>query len=96
MKRCPECRRDYRDDSLLYCLDDGAQLVEGPGSGEDQDPFGRPQASYGPSYGESVKVPDKMDIQKAREILEELQRRAAERGRPTYELDYLDRLLRRF
>lgn len=34
MKRCPECRRDYRDDSLLYCLDDGAQLVEGPGSGE--------------------------------------------------------------
>jgi uncharacterized protein (TIGR02302 family) len=74
----------------------GMMNGEGPGSGEDQDPFGRPQASYGPSYGESVKVPDKMDIQKAREILEELQRRAAERGRPTYELDYLDRLLRRF
>ncbi|MBI1211386.1 MAG: TIGR02302 family protein [Alphaproteobacteria bacterium] len=68
----------------------------GPGSGENEDPFGRPQASYGPSYGESVHVPDKMDIQRAREILEELQRRAAERGRPTYELDYLDRLLRRF
>jgi len=34
----------------------------------------------------------KMDIQKAREILEELQRRAAEAGRPTNELDYLDRL----
>src|SRR6476659_3149269 len=30
MKRCPECRRDYQDDSLLYCLDDGAALVEGP------------------------------------------------------------------
>lgn len=32
MKRCPECRRDYYDDSLLYCLDDGVQLLEGPGS----------------------------------------------------------------
>jgi TolB-like protein len=34
MKRCPECRRDYFDDSLLYCLDDGAALLEGPGSVE--------------------------------------------------------------
>ena len=33
MKRCPECRRDYYDDSLLYCLDDGAALLEGPASG---------------------------------------------------------------
>jgi hypothetical protein len=74
----------------------GMMKGDGPGSGEDEDPFGRPQASYGPSFGESVRVPDKIDIQKAREILEELQRRAAERGRPTYELDYLDRLLRRF
>ena len=30
MKRCPECKRDYYDDSLLYCLDNGAHLVEGP------------------------------------------------------------------
>lgn len=29
MKRCPECRKDYLDDSLLYCLDDGAHLVQG-------------------------------------------------------------------
>lgn len=32
MKRCPECRRGYYDDSLSYCLDDGAHLLEGPGS----------------------------------------------------------------
>ena len=31
MKRCPECRRDYYDDTLLYCLDDGNALLEGPG-----------------------------------------------------------------
>src|SRR4029078_4039257 len=30
MKRCPQCRRDYYDDSLMYCLDDGAALLEGP------------------------------------------------------------------
>ncbi len=33
MKRCPECRRDYYDDALLYCLDDGNPLLEGPASG---------------------------------------------------------------
>ena len=37
MKRCPECRRDYFDDSLLYCLDDGAALLEGPRASEDAD-----------------------------------------------------------
>ena len=30
MKRCPECRRDYYDDSLIFCLDDGTSLLEGP------------------------------------------------------------------
>jgi len=30
MKRCPECRRDYYDDRLLYCLDDGNALLDGP------------------------------------------------------------------
>ncbi len=35
MKRCPECRRNYYDDSLLYCLDDGTALLEGPSSGDE-------------------------------------------------------------
>jgi hypothetical protein len=29
MKRCPECKRDYYDDSLMYCLDDGSGHDEG-------------------------------------------------------------------
>jgi TolB-like protein len=29
MKRCPECRRDYYDDTLSFCLEDGEQLVYG-------------------------------------------------------------------
>ena len=32
MKRCPECRRDYTDETLNYCLDDGAALLDGPAS----------------------------------------------------------------
>jgi TolB-like protein/Flp pilus assembly protein TadD len=34
MKRCPECRRDYMDDTLSFCLDDGAILLEGPATDE--------------------------------------------------------------
>jgi serine/threonine-protein kinase len=26
MKRCPKCRREYYDDQLLYCLEDGTRL----------------------------------------------------------------------
>src|SRR5688572_19702149 len=32
MKRCPECRRDYYDETLSFCLDDGTALLEGPAS----------------------------------------------------------------
>jgi len=32
MKRCPECRRNYYDDSLSFCLDDGSPLLDGPGA----------------------------------------------------------------
>ncbi len=46
--------------------------------------------------GEDVAVPDRIDMQRARQILEELRERARELGRPEIELDYLDRLLRRF
>ena len=35
MKRCPECRRDYADETLNFCLDDGAALLDGPRSFED-------------------------------------------------------------
>jgi hypothetical protein len=41
-----------------------------------------------------VKVPDQIDIQRAREVLEELRKRAGDAQRPQLELDYIDRLLR--
>ncbi len=61
-----------------------------------RDPLGRPQRTQGPDLGTSVKVPDEIDVQRAREILEELRRRLSEPARPALELDYIERLLRRF
>ena len=61
-----------------------------------RDPLGRPQKSQGPDAGASVKVPSEIDVQRAREILEELRKRSAEQTRPPVELDYLERLLKRF
>lgn len=34
MKRCPECRRDYFDETLVFCLDDGTRLLDGPSLNE--------------------------------------------------------------
>lgn len=61
-----------------------------------RDPLDRPQRSEGPDLGNSVKVPNAIDAQRAREILDELRRRSGEALRPTLELDYIDRLLKRF
>ncbi len=60
-----------------------------------EDPLGRPRRTDGPDYGNRVQVPDDIDIQRARRILEELRRRFSDPGRPQLELDYLERLLRR-
>ncbi len=36
MKQCPACRTQYTDDSLIYCLTDGANLVAVQGTDETQ------------------------------------------------------------
>ena len=43
-----------------------------------------------------VDIPDISILQKSRQILDELRRRAGERSRPAIELDYIERLLKRF
>ena len=68
---------------------------EGRGNGErrDTDPLGRQTRSRGPQLSDDVKVPDEIDAQRAREILESIRRRLGETKRRKLELDYLDRLL---
>lgn len=73
-----------------------AQQRLGRGGNSPRDPLGRPQRAQGPDLGTSVKVPDAIDAQRAREILEELRKRSGDNLRPQEELDYIDRLLKRF
>jgi uncharacterized protein (TIGR02302 family) len=63
---------------------------------ERTDPLGRPVRSreYGDDF--TVKVPDEIDAQRARRVLEELRRRFGEPSRPQIELDYIERLLHDF
>lgn len=60
-----------------------------------RDPLGRASGANGGVDG-NVRLPSASELQRARTILEELRRRAAEPGRPRQELDYIDRLLRDF
>ncbi|MEZ5829351.1 MAG: TIGR02302 family protein [Hyphomicrobiales bacterium] len=71
------------------------QAGQGPGA-NGRDPLGRPDRSNRPDLGLSVQVPDEIDIQKAREVLDELRRRIGDPTRPPLELDYLERLIRSF
>ena len=59
----------------------------------DRDPLGRPRATTGPDFGETVEVPDEIDAQRARRILEEIRRRLGNALSPEIERDYLERLL---
>ena len=68
------------------------QGQQGQKSGR-EDPLGRGASPLGSS---GVKIPGATDLAKARAILEELRRRAAQMNRPQAERDYLDRLLKAF
>jgi hypothetical protein len=78
-------------------MENGEMQAGGKGPGNNgKDPLGRPDRSNRPDFGLSVQVPDEIDIQRAREVLDELRRRIGDPSRPTFELDYLDRLIRSF
>jgi hypothetical protein len=80
--------RDMRGDTPAPSRAEGAQ-----GS---RDPLGRQGSTAATDGGEDVRVPDRIDPQRAREILEDLRRRAADPRRPEEERAYLRRLLERF
>ena len=74
-------------------LADEAQQGTGRMGGGREDPLGRSNSQLGQS---GVKIPGATDLARARQILEELRRRAAQMGRPQQERDYIDRLLKAF
>ncbi|MGE0339179.1 MAG: TIGR02302 family protein [Xanthobacteraceae bacterium] len=75
---------------------EGQGFPEGPEaeSAERTDPLGRPVRNREFGDDNTVKVPDEIDVQRARRVLEELRRRLSDPSRPQLELEYLDRLLR--
>lgn len=87
---------------------EGEGMAGGPqgGEGQDQaqeqgpgrDPLGRRtrEATGGQDNASDTRVPDEAEQLRTRQLQEELRRRGAERERPPAELDYIERLLRRF
>lgn len=61
--------------------------------GADRDPLGRPRATTGPDFGDTVRVPDEIDAQRARRILEAIRERLGNTLSPELERNYLERLL---
>ena len=47
----------------------------------------------GPDFGDSVTVPDEIDVQRARQILEAIRKRLGNALSPELERSYLERLL---
>ena len=83
--------------SMAEQMMEGAEAQAGQGPGNNgRDPLGRPDRSNRPDLGLSVQVPDEIDIQRAREVLDELRRRLGDPSRPALELDYLERLITPF
>ncbi|QKV20123.1 TIGR02302 family protein [Oricola thermophila] len=75
---------------------DGGTGASEPGGNRnalDRDPLGRPQRSAGPDFGETVEIPDEIDVRRAREILEAIRRRLGNALSPQLEKEYLERLL---
>lgn len=66
------------------------------GLGNNLDPLGRGLLGRGYQDDGNTVIPGEADIQRSREILDELYRRAGEFQRPAIERDYIKRLLKRF
>lgn len=87
------------DADLAGNTEEGAE-GEGEGSemGEGRDPLGRRarDVSGNADQGSDTRLPEEAEQMRSRRILDELRRRGAERERAAEELDYIERLLRRF
>ncbi|WP_448206369.1 TIGR02302 family protein [Azospirillum sp. sgz302134] len=64
--------------------------------GRNRDPLGRRPSGYGSYDGNDVKIPEEAELQRAREILDELRRRSGQYSRPQMEREYIERLLKQF
>jgi uncharacterized protein (TIGR02302 family) len=66
------------------------------GRQDEIDPLNRRRSGQGFFDRSTLGIPEESDVQKARRLFDELRRRSGDRERPVLELDYIDRLLKRF
>ncbi len=83
--------RELAEEMMRNAQEDG----QGQLGQNQEDPAGRPFQGGGMDTSR-VMVPTTSDMQRARDILDELRRRAGERARPRLERNYIERLLDRF
>jgi uncharacterized protein (TIGR02302 family) len=85
--------------AMAQALGAGAGVVRvpgQPGANGQTDPLGRPIDRNGSNGNDSeqTKIPTEADLQKARDVLDELRRREGQAHRPRDEHEYIDRLLK--
>jgi uncharacterized protein (TIGR02302 family) len=84
-------------EALARRMGGGIGLSGGGQPGVGRDPLGRTEGVGGGAISDgNVRVPDQRELKRARQIQDELRRRAGQPGRPDQERQYIDRLLRRF
>ncbi|TPW32158.1 TIGR02302 family protein [Martelella alba] len=71
----------------------GGSMALGFGNQQGRDPLGRNPGSNGMDFGSSVKVPDEITVQRAREILDAIRRKLGSDAILPSEQPYLERLL---
>ena len=59
----------------------GDQVGQGPNR-QPIDPLGRPQRTQGPDFNRDVEIPDEIDVERARRILNAIRERLGEREQP--------------
>ena len=74
----------------------GQQQGQPQRQGRNRDPLGRRPSGYGNYDNNDVKIPEEAELQRAREILDELRRRSGQYTRPQMEREYIERLLKQF
>ncbi|MCE7027867.1 TIGR02302 family protein [Jiella avicenniae] len=92
--------------SMMQQMQQAMQQGQQPGQGQmgqgfggrqmnqsSRDPLGRQRNSQGPDFGEDVGIPDEIDTQRARRILDQIRKRLGNQLSPQQEREYLERLL---
>ena len=89
-------RRGGRDmmQKMQQAMGQQGQGQNGANGNRGRDPLGRQQGNGDSGLGEDVKIPGEIDIQRAREILDEIRRKLGNALTPQMEKEYLQRLLK--